>query len=233
MNLARGRLHTKYGSTAASPVVLDNNGVVLVGPTQQGILVRQQGEIGIFADGSILLAQSRIFTEWGGDISIWSSNGDINAGKGAKTSAVGGVAGAGIATLQTLPEDPLGNVVLVAPRGTVDAGDAGIRVSGDIFVAAQSVANADNIRVGGASVGVPVPAAVDSVALASASNTKAVAVDDEANRLGRRECASQCERRLCWQETAVHNAPAYVCSRPREGVNPPIVIVLLSLRRTF
>jgi len=92
------------------------------------------------------------------------------------------VTGAGIATLQTLPEDPLGNVVLVAPRGTVDAGDAGIRVSGDIFVAAQSVANADNIRVGGASVGVPVPATVDSVALASASNTKAVAVDDEANR---------------------------------------------------
>jgi hypothetical protein len=38
--------------------------------------------------------------------------------------ARGEVTGAGIATLQTTPDAAPGNVFLVAPRGTVDAGDA-------------------------------------------------------------------------------------------------------------
>ena len=90
---------------------------------------------------------SRVFTEQGGNMVIWSSNGDINAGKGAKTladvpppqfvsdddhyntvDARGEVTGAGIATLQTIPGSEPGSVSLIAPRGTVDAGSAGIRV---------------------------------------------------------------------------------------------------------
>src|SRR5262249_8783808 len=142
------------GSTSAPPVVLDDNGDVLVGPSEQGILTMEQGSIGVFSDRSTLLAQSRVFTQQGGDIVIWSSNGDINAGKGSKTSsermpvrydcdldrncrvdATGLVTGAGIATLQTIPEAEAGDAVLVAPRGTVDAGDAGIRVSGNLVIA--------------------------------------------------------------------------------------------------
>jgi hypothetical protein len=152
-----------------------------------------RGSIGIFSDLSTLLAQSRIFTEQGGDILLWSSNGDINAGKGAKTSselatiqyvcdqdhfcrvdAAGQVSGAGIASLQTLPDAEAGDAVLVAPRGTVDAGEAGIRVSGNLFIAAFNVANADNIQVQGESAGVPT-SAVNVGALNAASSAAAAA----------------------------------------------------------
>ena len=42
----------------------------------------------------------------------------------------------------------------------MDAGDAGVRASGDVFVAAAQVANADNFKVGGTAVGVPTTAVV-------------------------------------------------------------------------
>jgi hypothetical protein len=152
------------------------------------VLTLEQGNVDIFTDRSLLLAQSRIFTEQGGDMVIWSSNGDINAGQGAKTVAVipsptylcdldafclidakGEVSGAGIATLQTTPGAAPGNVYLVAPRGTVDAGDAGIRVSGNLVVAAAQVLNAVNIQVQGTKIGVPVAATVNVGALTSAA----------------------------------------------------------------
>ncbi|HEY4078766.1 MAG TPA: filamentous hemagglutinin family protein [Rhizomicrobium sp.] len=66
-------------------------------------------------------------------------------GYGARDPA-GQASGAGIATPQTIPGRLVGDVYLIALRGTVDAGDASIRVSGDLFVAAQFVANVDNIR---------------------------------------------------------------------------------------
>jgi hypothetical protein len=52
-----------------------------------------------------------------------------------------------------------GDVTLIAPQGTVDAGDAGIRVSGNFTVAAMFVLNAENIKVGGESKGLPKVAA--------------------------------------------------------------------------
>jgi len=182
------------GSTSAPPVLVNNAGVVAVGAAGLGILTLEKGDIDIFTDRSLLLAQSRVFTEQGGDMLIWSSNGDINAGKGAKTTAEtpppvyncdadhyctvdarGQVSGAGIATLQTVPGAAPGNVFLVAPRGTVDAGEAGIRVSGNLVVAAQAVANASNIQVSGNKVGVPVVAHVDTGALAAANAAAAAA----------------------------------------------------------
>src|SRR3546814_5951784 len=103
---------------------------------------------------------------------LWSSNGDLNAGQGPKTSAnfppvvvridqngaaqvaaAGGVSGAGIAAFQPAPGVAAPNVFLIAPRGTVDAGDAGVRVAGNLFIAAAAVANADNFQVGGTSFG--------------------------------------------------------------------------------
>jgi hypothetical protein len=183
------------GSVSAPPVIVDSvTGNLLAGPNTQGILTLQQGNVSIFTDTSTLLAQSRIFTEQGGDVTIWSSNGDINAGKGAKTNSeippvrylctvdawcfqdsAGQVSGAGIATLQTIPEAPQGSVYLMAPRGTVDAGDAGIRVSGNLVVAAAHVANADNVQVKGDSVGLPVVQSVNVGALNAASSAATAA----------------------------------------------------------
>jgi hypothetical protein len=175
------------GSVNAPPVITNNQGQVLAGPNSMGVLTLEQGSVDMFTDRSVLLAQSRIFTEQGGDMVIWSSNGDINAGQGAKTvaeippptyvcdvdafcliDARGQVSGAGIATLQTVPGAPTGSVYLVAPRGTVDAGDAGIRVSGNLVVAAAQVLNADNIQVQGQKIGVPVAQTVNVGALSAA-----------------------------------------------------------------
>lgn len=193
------------GSLSAPPVVRGRDGSVIIGPNQQGILTLSDGGIGIFTDLDVQLAQSRIFTQRGGDLLIWSSNGDINAGKGSKTSseippvsyvcdldfhcridARGQVSGAGIATLQTVPGAPAGDAVLVAPRGTVDAGDAGIRVSGNLIVAAQQVANADNIQVQGEEIGIPTVAPVNIGALNAASNA-AAAASQAAQDIARRQ----------------------------------------------
>jgi len=136
-----------------------------------------------------LLAQSRVFTEQGGNMTIWSSNGDINAGKGSTSSAditppeyvcdvnhyctldvKGEVTGAGIATLQSIPGATAGNINLLAPRGTVDAGAAGIRFSGNLNIAALQVLNAANISGQGKETGVPTVSAVDAGALTAASS---------------------------------------------------------------
>lgn len=120
----------------------------------------------------MLLGQSRIFTTGGGSIFAWSSQGDINAGIGARTTVeyapplityatTGGLSetasaptnGAGIATLQPLPGIPPGNIDLVAPLGTIDAGEAGIRVAGNLNLAAARLANTANITVGGKTSG--------------------------------------------------------------------------------
>ncbi len=180
------------GSTDAPPVITNSEGQVVVGPGAEGILTLEQGNVNIFTDQSLLLAQSRVFTEQGGSMVIWSSNGDINAGKGAKTIADvppplyvsdddhyntldsrGEVTGAGIATLQTIPDAPAGSVFLLAPRGTVDAGDAGIRVSGNLVIAAVTVLNANNIQVQGTSTGVPTAPVANVNGALTANNTSA------------------------------------------------------------
>ncbi|WCM25948.1 filamentous hemagglutinin family protein [Sphingomonas sp. QA11] len=167
----------------------------------QGVLTLEQGAIDIFTDTSLLLAQSRIFTEQGGAITIWSSNGDVNAGKGAKTTtdvpppiyvcstdfyctldARGQVSGAGIATLQTLPGAASASVELIAPRGTVDFGAAGVRSSGNLIVAAQYVVNAANAQVQGQTIGVPTNAVNVSANLA-ASNSAAAAATQAAEAM--------------------------------------------------
>jgi filamentous hemagglutinin family protein len=154
----------------------------------EGILTLGGGGIDAFTDGNFLLNQSRLFTEEGGDVAMWSSNGNLNAGQGPKTSAdfppivvrldedgfsevnaAAGVSGAGIAAFQPDPTAPSPDVFLIAPRGTVDAGAGGVRSAGNIYVAALQVANADNFQVGGAISGLQGPAAVNVAAQTSAS----------------------------------------------------------------
>jgi hypothetical protein len=160
----------------------------------EGVLTLRGGSIDTFTDGDFLLNQSRLFTEDGGDIAMWSSNGDLNAGQGPKTAAnfppvvvrvdedlfsqldsVSGVSGAGIAAFEPAPGVPPPDVFLIAPRGTVDAGDAGVRVAGNLYVAALAVANAENFSVGGTAFGVPASAAVDVAAQTSGSAASAAA----------------------------------------------------------
>ena len=55
-------------------------------PDRIGLLTLGYGSVNIFAQGDIQLGQSRAFTVDGGDILMWSSTKDINAGLGAKTA---------------------------------------------------------------------------------------------------------------------------------------------------
>lgn len=220
----------------------------------EGVISLRGGTIHGFTDGDFRLNQSRLFAQQSGDITLWSSNGDLNAGQGPKSAAnvppivlrfnpnagsevdtASGVVGAGIAgfsgirrqdtttgnfVLVDVLNDPdvataqlqlanlprgasvvvngksyildLPSITLVAPAGTVDAGDAGVRASGDIFVAAAQVANADNFKVGGSSIGVPslntstapsLPAGAASAVVANVFRAKQDSTADQRSRI--------------------------------------------------
>ncbi|WLI15886.1 filamentous hemagglutinin family protein [Pseudomonas wuhanensis] len=158
-------------------------------PSTAGVITQGEGDIQLYAQNNILLGQSRIMTTFGGSILGWSAQGDINAGRGSKTTVVytppkrlydtwGNVTlspsvpstGAGIATLNPIPEVAPGDIDLIAPLGTIDAGEAGIRVSGNVNIAALTVVNAANIQTQGKSTGVPMTASVNTGAITSASS---------------------------------------------------------------
>jgi hypothetical protein len=164
--------------------------------TPPGIVTEYGGEVSVLTGGNLDIGRARIFTLRGGDLTIWSSRGDIAAGTAAKTvvtapptrvlidsisaeieTDLGGLAtGGGIGVLASVAGVEPGAVTLLAPRGTVDAGDAGIRATGNITIAAAQVRNADNIAAGGTSVGVPAaaPVAAPNVGgLSSASSSTA------------------------------------------------------------
>ena len=80
-------------------------------------------------------------------------------GEAAVQTDLGGLAtGGGIGVLASVEGVEAGDVDLIAPSGTIDAGDAGIRVTGNLNIAAVSVLNAWNIQVGGAASGAAAPA---------------------------------------------------------------------------
>ncbi|HTT69907.1 MAG TPA: filamentous hemagglutinin family protein, partial [Anaeromyxobacteraceae bacterium] len=142
-----------------------------------GVVTRRGGDINVMADEDISLFTSRVFTLEGGNITMWTSNGSITAGTGSKTSvlqvpleytmdeeatltvqAFGLQTGAGIGVLDALSNAasrPKNELDLIAPRGEVNAGDAGIRVVGDLNIAAEVVVGVENIQFTGNSAGVP------------------------------------------------------------------------------
>ncbi|MEI2415526.1 filamentous hemagglutinin family protein [Orrella sp. JC864] len=179
-------------------------------PASAGLITQGAGAIRLFSEQSLLLGLSRIMTTFGGDIFAWSEQGDINAGRGAKTTVLytpprrsyddyGNVSlapqvpssGAGIATLNPIPEVPPGDIDLIAPLGTIDAGEAGIRVSGNVNIAALQVLNAENIQVQGEAVGIPVVAAVNVGALTSASAASTAAADAAQEAVARTRAAAR------------------------------------------
>jgi|GEM_PF-6823114 len=153
---------------------------------RSGVVTTDGGEINIMSHNSVTVNESRVLTTKGGNVMIWSSWGDIAAGKGAKTSIspsfynydldewarmerepAGLPTGAGIGTVATQPGTRPADVDLVAPQGIVDAGDAGIRVSGNFNVFAVEVLGTDNIDVAGVATGLPAPPAIPPTSLAT------------------------------------------------------------------
>lgn len=192
-----GHVHTRRGGNVQ--MIAPGGGITLgvegiTPPTDSGVITQGRGNIQSYAFDSILLGQSRMMTTFGGNILGWSALGDINAGRGSKTAlvytpplreydSVGNVtlssdvpsAGSGIATDAPIAGVDSGDVDLIAPEGTIDAGEAGIRSSGSVNVAALQVLNADNIKAQGEATGVPVVAAVNTGALTQASSAATAA----------------------------------------------------------
>jgi filamentous hemagglutinin len=157
-----------------------------------GIVAQREGAVNAFVDGDFLVNQSRVFAMDGGDITIWSSNGNIDAGRGAKSAIAAPppritfdehgnlkvefppvVSGSGIRTAASTAAHP-GDVYLAAPRGVVDAGEAGIG-GNNITIAATAVIGASNIDVGGTATGVPTANVAVSIAPAGAASAAASA----------------------------------------------------------
>ena len=90
--------------------------------------------------------------------------------------------GAGIATLAPIAEVPAGDVDLYAPLGTIDAGEAGIRVSGNINIAALHVVNAANIQVRARATAFRRRRRSTALASASASSAAAGAAQESVQR---------------------------------------------------
>ncbi|GGB95499.1 hypothetical protein GCM10007205_00900 [Oxalicibacterium flavum] len=153
-----------------------------------GLVTLASGHINLFAHDDVTVNRSRVLSfvpeaaRQGSDQIVWSSQGDIDAGRGAKTVRVpsspdvvtdedgntlilerSDMSGSGIGTVGE------GDVDLVAPEGTVNFGDAGVRVAGNFNVAALQVLNAANIEVQGEATGLPVVASVNVGALTDAS----------------------------------------------------------------
>jgi filamentous hemagglutinin len=178
--------------------------------TPPGIVTESGGSISIIADQSVGIGIGRIFTLKGGDVSIWSSEGDIAAGSSSRTVSAapptrviidpqsaavetdlaGLATGGGIGVLATVEGVKPGDVDLIAPAGLIDAGDAGIRVSGNINLAAVTVVNAGNISAGGTSAGAPASSVsapaisavtTASTASAAAASTAVKPVDESRN----------------------------------------------------
>lgn len=142
-----------------------------------GIVTTSGGNITTLVRDNIDINQSRIFTVAKGDLLLWSSKGNIDAGRGAKTvtgapppvfrlengqfvvDTSGSFSGSGIAAL-----DKDSALDLFAPRGEINAGDAGIKAVGALFLTAMRIVGADNIAAGGPSIGVPAAPAVGNAA---------------------------------------------------------------------
>ena len=192
------------------------NGEIVVGTTGStsdgsatsadiGVLTRNGGNIRMFANGDIQVNNSKVITQAGGDIVMYSDNGNIDAGKGSKTATsspetfvstdadgnttievIASSAGSGIRTDSTDPDGPngpnkqpkRGDVKLITPRGFVDASEGGIAAN-NLFLRALVVLNADNIQVQGVASGTPLAAAASlggvSVGLSPAAVNEATA----------------------------------------------------------
>lgn len=178
--------------------------------SDQGILTAHGGNISMVAKNSVSVGTSRIFTLRGGNEIIWSTDGDIAAGSGSKTvfsapptrvlinpqsadvasDPAGLATGSGIGVLATLSTVAAGEVDLIAPIGTIDAGDAGIRSSGKLNVAALHIVNAANIQANGPTAGLPPPTPPPNLGAIAAAATATAATNSGAADLARQEASS-------------------------------------------
>lgn len=167
------------------PVGNVNGGLTSGNSTDFGVVALSGGAVNAATYGNYIVNTSRVFTLGGGDLLMWSSEGNVDAGKGARTVAgapapvfyldtngnlqvdtSAAISGSGIASSHDLD--------VYAPHGIVDSGDAGLRSAG-----AASLGGARVVCIGcsfGVVVGLPSAAPVVTPVAATSvlpDNTKA------------------------------------------------------------
>jgi filamentous hemagglutinin len=169
------------------------------------------GDIRAMVSDSFLVNQSRVFTLFGGDILVWADLGSIDAGSGAKTVSAtpppvlvirngqivldtsNSVSGSGIGALASRADTPPSDLDLFAPQGAIDAGDAGLRSTGNVNLGARVILNAANIQAGGSVAGAPpaLPAAAPPPALPNEPTAAGSRADDAAQESAARAGAGR------------------------------------------
>ncbi|NOU23496.1 MAG: filamentous hemagglutinin N-terminal domain-containing protein [Methyloglobulus sp.] len=200
LNLVFSTIQTKQDGNISLLVPGGNINVGLPVPgvskaaNELGVIASGKGAINAFLDKDFNVNQSRVFALGGDDINVWTSHGDIDAGRGTKSAfAVSDpvysfdqngnlivafpapVAGSGIRTAAPLnkPNALAGNVGLFAPGGVVNASEAGIG-GNNVTISATAVLGAGNIQVGGVGTGIPAASTVSLAAgLSGVSNLTA------------------------------------------------------------
>lgn len=178
-------------------------------PSSQGIFTVNGGDIFAFIERDFLVNQSRVFSLDGGDIMVFANRGIIDAGSGSKTAAStpppvlvirdgqivldtsNSISGSGIGVLASRDDTPASDMDLFAPEGSIDAGDAGLRSTGNITLGARVILNASNIQAAGAVTGAPAPvtAAAPVAAVTSPTNNENKALEEAAPAAGKRDGA--------------------------------------------
>ena len=166
--------------------------------SENGIFTVRGGDIRVLVGQDFIVNQGRVFTLGGGDITMISQYGNIDAGRGSKTASSapppllttdasgntkidisGSISGSGIATLKTSDKQAASDVVALAPRGIFDAGDAGVRSTGKVQIEAAVVLNSGNISAAG---GVSGAVVMDSGAAPAPAPASTSAVSADASR---------------------------------------------------
>ncbi|MCQ9375568.1 filamentous hemagglutinin family protein [Methyloversatilis sp. XJ19-13] len=208
INIVESKVHTQRGgdisfyapagnvnvglSSSARPA----SGQTEKSQSERGVVAFNGGNIRSFSDGDFQVNTQKVFVIGQGDLMLWSSNGNIDSGRGSNNTVTVPAAvptldssgnivfqipplatGSGIGILEPQDGNAEGTVYLYAPRGEIIALDASIR-GPEINLGAEVVRGADNI-VGGSVTGVaaaPVAVAVGGLgAVASQGESRTAA----------------------------------------------------------
>ena len=174
--------------------------------SELGIIAQHQGDINILVNKDLEVNQSRVFTLQSGNITVWASEGNIDAGRGAKSATStqqpisiidangnlkvefpASVSGSGIRAQSGYYDNQIGDVTLVAPKGVINTGEAGIGGK-NITIAATAIIGASNIQALGNTLGIPklstptpsIPT-INNALVAITQTPNGLSLDDEDN----------------------------------------------------
>jgi hypothetical protein len=224
INVGLAQAPTSFGSTIANKPA-----------DQLGIVAEGVGDVNALAYKDFQVNQSRVFAADGGNILVWSTDGNIDAGRGSKTAisvpppvitvdpnghlvvtVLPLLTGSGIQAHATTQGKTPGTVYLFAPQGVVNANDAGI-VAGNLVIGATAVLGANNITFTGTAIGLPPPTPALGATSLGASSTAAGATSAAQNAFAD---SARSENKAPLAESALGWIDVFIIGLGNEGCKP-------------